>query len=136
MRVGGSGVLGTGEGKGVDSGTRVVGGALVGVYVAGSGVTVRSGDMVGAGPAASGDRVGRIVGSGVAVAGGCVARGVGDGVLSGAVTASTIAPCSVIRGGGGALTRIQVPHPTPLRIISPPNISMLFETTASILDIE
>jgi hypothetical protein len=61
-----------------------------------------------AGTVASG---GSVLAVGAAVA---RARSTGD------VTATTTAPASEMTGGGGAEASLQMPQPTPARIISPP----------------
>jgi hypothetical protein len=38
--------------------------------------------------------------------------------------ASTTAPSSVIVGGGGASIRVQIPQPSPAKIINAPSINM------------
>jgi hypothetical protein len=127
MRTGGCG-SGVGVGDGVGDGVTVGvgdGGGSVAVWLA-VGVTSPA-DALIAGSAVAGVAVGVGLGVdvGVDVGGGsvgvCVARRTGE------VTARTTAPASPISGGGGALTRIQMPQPRPARIISPPATSMIRE---------
>jgi hypothetical protein len=134
MRVGGSAALGTGVcvGVGVGVGRGVFSGCwMVGVGV-GAGVVValgNTGRRSGVGPAAGGASVGSGVGVGVSVGDG----GVGSGAMGstavavaggGAVMANTTAPSSLITGGGGALTRVQMPQPNPVRMSRMPRTNM------------
>ena len=141
MREGGSWAMGGRVGVGVSVGVgRGVfsGGFAVGVVV-GAGVVVllasgNTGSRSGAGPVAGEIRIGSGVGIGVfvgaalvgSVAVGCAASGSGPVSVGrmGAVMASTTAPSSLMTGGGGALRRVQMPHPKPVRMSTQPKISM------------
>ena len=131
MCVGGVCALGqeVGVGLGVRVGSGGVGDGFGGVVVG-----CHSGRSAGVGPPAAGDWVGRGVGVGGS-AGVDVGVAEGSAVWSGAVTATTTAPSSVMTGSGGALTRVQIPQPKPVRSISTPRINMLRDRNGIILRI-
>ncbi len=130
--------VGVAVGRGVFSG-----GCAVGVAVgAGSAVLVASGNegsRAGVAPLSGGVWVGngvRVFVGAALVGSGAVGRAAsGSGPVSvgriGAVIASTMAPWSLMTGGGGALRRVQMPHPKPARMSTNPKTSMPRERAGS-----
>lgn len=125
-------------GRVVFSGVCAVGVAVGGGSVA-LAVSGNEGSRSGVVPLSGGVWVGRgvavFVGA-VPVGSGSVGRAVsGSGPVSvgrlGAVIASTTAPWSLMTGGGGALRRVQIPHPKPAKMSTSPKTSMPRERAGS-----
>jgi hypothetical protein len=60
----------------------------------------------------------------VAVGSGALGSGAVAVARGGAVMANTTAPSSLMTGGAGALTRVQIPQPNPVRMSTMPRINI------------